>query len=50
MRLLLDHPRVRGAGKVLLGTRDAQAFYRGFGFVERGPALSAGSTEMVLVR
>jgi ribosomal protein S18 acetylase RimI-like enzyme/predicted FMN-binding regulatory protein PaiB len=34
MRLLLDHPRVRGAALVHLGTRDAQAFYRRLGFVE----------------
>jgi ribosomal protein S18 acetylase RimI-like enzyme len=31
--LLLEHPAVRGARKVRLGTRDAQGFYAGFGFV-----------------
>ena len=35
MRLLLDHPAVRGARTVLLGTRDAQRFYTQFGFRER---------------
>jgi nitroimidazol reductase NimA-like FMN-containing flavoprotein (pyridoxamine 5'-phosphate oxidase superfamily)/ribosomal protein S18 acetylase RimI-like enzyme len=35
MRLLLDHPAVRGARTVLLGTRDAQNFYACFGFRER---------------
>ncbi len=34
MRLLLDHPAVRGARYVHLGTRDAQAFYARLGFVE----------------
>jgi nitroimidazol reductase NimA-like FMN-containing flavoprotein (pyridoxamine 5'-phosphate oxidase superfamily)/ribosomal protein S18 acetylase RimI-like enzyme len=32
MRLLLDHPSVRGARKVRLATRDAQSFYELFGF------------------
>lgn len=51
VRLLLDHPRVRGARRVLLGTRDAQGFYRAFGFLPRGPGVqSAASTEMVLTR
>lgn len=49
VRLLLDHPRVRGARRVVLGTRDAQAFYRGFGFVPRVLGESQ-STEMVLHR
>lgn len=35
MRLLLAHPRVRGAAFVHLGTRDAQAFYERLGFVDR---------------
>jgi nitroimidazol reductase NimA-like FMN-containing flavoprotein (pyridoxamine 5'-phosphate oxidase superfamily)/GNAT superfamily N-acetyltransferase len=33
VRLLLDHPMVRGAGLVRLGTADAQQFYERFGFV-----------------
>lgn len=37
VELLLDHPAVRGVGRVDLATRDAQEFYRGFGFVERTP-------------
>jgi ribosomal protein S18 acetylase RimI-like enzyme/nitroimidazol reductase NimA-like FMN-containing flavoprotein (pyridoxamine 5'-phosphate oxidase superfamily) len=32
VRLLLDHPAVRGAGLVRLATSDAQAFYERFGF------------------
>ncbi len=32
VQLLLDHPAVRGAGLVRLGTRDAQPFYERFGF------------------
>jgi ribosomal protein S18 acetylase RimI-like enzyme/nitroimidazol reductase NimA-like FMN-containing flavoprotein (pyridoxamine 5'-phosphate oxidase superfamily) len=32
MRLLLDHPALRGAYHVRLGTRDAAAFYRRLGF------------------
>jgi nitroimidazol reductase NimA-like FMN-containing flavoprotein (pyridoxamine 5'-phosphate oxidase superfamily)/GNAT superfamily N-acetyltransferase len=35
LRLLLDHPAVRSARTVLLGTRDAQRFYERFGFRER---------------
>ncbi len=34
MRLLLDHPAIRGARFVHLGTRDAQRFYERLGFVE----------------
>lgn len=33
MRLLLDHPAVRGARVVRLGTRDAATFYERLGFV-----------------
>ena len=47
VRLVLDHPAVRGARRVLLGTRDAMALYRKFGFAERGPR---ASVEMVLER
>jgi GNAT superfamily N-acetyltransferase/nitroimidazol reductase NimA-like FMN-containing flavoprotein (pyridoxamine 5'-phosphate oxidase superfamily) len=32
VRLLLEHPRVRGAGLVRLATKDAQPFYERFGF------------------
>lgn len=32
VKLLLDHPAVRGAGLVRLGTKDAQPFYERFGF------------------
>jgi ribosomal protein S18 acetylase RimI-like enzyme len=35
MRLLLDHPAVRGAAVTWLSTKDAQSFYARLGFVER---------------
>jgi ribosomal protein S18 acetylase RimI-like enzyme/nitroimidazol reductase NimA-like FMN-containing flavoprotein (pyridoxamine 5'-phosphate oxidase superfamily) len=38
MRLCLDHPRVRGAARVLLQTRDAQPLYRKLGFIEEAEA------------
>jgi ribosomal protein S18 acetylase RimI-like enzyme/nitroimidazol reductase NimA-like FMN-containing flavoprotein (pyridoxamine 5'-phosphate oxidase superfamily) len=44
--LLLDHPAVRNAGVVRLGTRDAQSLYQRFGFASVG----ATYTEMVLRR
>jgi len=34
LRLLLEHPAVRGAPAARLTTRDAQAFYASFGFVD----------------
>ena len=52
VRLLLDHPAVRKARFVKLGTRDAMPFYERMGFVTRDalPARPYASTEMVLVR
>ncbi|HVV82654.1 MAG TPA: GNAT family N-acetyltransferase [Kofleriaceae bacterium] len=52
VRLLLDHPRVRGCKRLMLGTRDAQALYARLGFVERAalPPRGFTTTEMVLVR
>lgn len=47
VKLLLDHPRVRGARKVLLATRDAQAMYARLGFVEKP---MSRYTEMTLDR
>lgn len=49
--LLLAHPRVRGAHKVMLGTRDAQGLYARFGFVPR-PTTAEGllTTDMVYWR
>ena len=38
MRLVLDHPRVRGVARVLLQTRDAQPLYRKLGFIEEAEA------------
>jgi ribosomal protein S18 acetylase RimI-like enzyme len=51
VRLLLEHPALRGAHLVRLGTADAQGFYRGLGFVESS-TLDFGftSTAMTLVR
>lgn len=51
-RLVLDHPRVRDARFVLLGTKDAQGLYAGLGFVPRAslPPRPYPSTEMVLTR
>ncbi|NUP04732.1 MAG: GNAT family N-acetyltransferase [Polyangiaceae bacterium] len=51
MRLLLDHPAVRGAAFVHLGTRDAQLFYRKLGFVESNEIERPyASTTMTLAR
>jgi len=52
MRLLLEHPAVRGVRFVRLGTRDAMTFYAKLGFVPRDslPPRPYESTEMVLVR
>lgn len=38
MALVLEHPHVRGARRVLLGTRDAQGFYAKLGFGPYHPA------------
>lgn len=51
MRLLLDHPAVRGCPVVWLRTRDAQRFYEPMGFrVGALPRAAAGASEMVLDR
>jgi nitroimidazol reductase NimA-like FMN-containing flavoprotein (pyridoxamine 5'-phosphate oxidase superfamily)/GNAT superfamily N-acetyltransferase len=52
MRLLLDHPQVRHARRVWLGTRDAQRFYARLGFHEGRmiPPRPYRTTEMVLER
>ncbi|MBK6517180.1 MAG: GNAT family N-acetyltransferase [Polyangiaceae bacterium] len=51
VRLLLAHPRVRGAAFVHLGTRDAQAFYERLGFVDRARVVRPyTSTTMTLTR
>lgn len=36
VRLLMEHPAVRGARKLHLGTRDAHGLYRKLGFVDEG--------------
>ncbi len=52
MRLCLDHPRVRGAARVLLQTRDAQPLYRKLGFIEEAeaPPRSYRSTSMLRIQ
>ena len=52
MKLLLDHPAVRGCRVVRLGTRDAQSLYEGFGFLPLSalPPRPYPTTEMLLRR
>lgn len=51
MRLLLDHPAVRTCRRVRLGTKDAQALYRKFGFIDVTTIQRPyKTTEMVLAR
>jgi GNAT superfamily N-acetyltransferase len=51
VRLLLDHPAVRGANAVRLGTADATEFYRRFGFTETSQVRrSFTSIDMLLLR
>jgi len=52
MRLCLDHPRVRGAARVLLQTRDAQPLYRKLGFIDvaEAAAPTVPSTSMLRTR
>lgn len=49
MRLLLDHPAVRGAATVLLNTQ-AEAFYAGLGFRARASRIEAPDVQMMLKR
>lgn len=49
MSIMLDHPTVRGCPRVLLGTRDAQAFYHTLGFEIIEPA-QRGISHMMLSR
>ncbi len=52
MKVLLDHPAVRGVRHVRLSTRDAMPFYRRLGFCElaEAPRYPWTSTEMIAVR
>lgn len=52
MRVLLDHPRVRGCRVVRLGTRDARSLYARYGFVDAAslPPRPYATTEMILRR
>ena len=49
---LNDHPAVRDTATVMLGTRDAQALYARFGFVDVAarPPRGFTTTDMVRVR
>jgi ribosomal protein S18 acetylase RimI-like enzyme/nitroimidazol reductase NimA-like FMN-containing flavoprotein (pyridoxamine 5'-phosphate oxidase superfamily) len=51
-RLVLDHPRVRGAATVFLQTRDAQPLYRQLGFIEaaEAPPLPFVKTDMLRIQ
>ena len=51
-RLVLDHPALRATATVMLGTRDAQALYARFGFVDVAtrPPRDFTTTDMVRVR
>ena len=50
MRLLLDHPMLRGCQRVELVTRDAQVFYEQFGFRNMGKHAPTGYSHMRLAR
>jgi ribosomal protein S18 acetylase RimI-like enzyme/nitroimidazol reductase NimA-like FMN-containing flavoprotein (pyridoxamine 5'-phosphate oxidase superfamily) len=51
VELLLDHPALRDASLLRLGTADAQGFYRRFGFVDQAEVgFGFASTTMLLVR
>jgi len=52
MRLILDHPRVRGVARVLLQTRDAQPLYRKLGFIDltEAPPRPYPSTSMLRIQ
>jgi nitroimidazol reductase NimA-like FMN-containing flavoprotein (pyridoxamine 5'-phosphate oxidase superfamily)/ribosomal protein S18 acetylase RimI-like enzyme len=49
LRLLLDHPGVRGARQVWLQTRDQQRLYARFGFVERADLSPRGGERSTMV-
>ncbi len=52
MRLLLDHPAVRGVRHVRLSTKDAMPFYRRLGFcnLDEAPRYPWTSTDMIKTR
>ncbi|MBN2170019.1 MAG: GNAT family N-acetyltransferase [Candidatus Krumholzibacteriota bacterium] len=49
VRLILDHPRLRGCARIRLATRDAQDFYAAFGFRVDAAAGAAGGRHDVMV-
>ena len=50
VRLILDHPRLRGCASIGLATRDAQDFYAAFGFRVRDAAVAAARRGEIMVR
>jgi nitroimidazol reductase NimA-like FMN-containing flavoprotein (pyridoxamine 5'-phosphate oxidase superfamily)/ribosomal protein S18 acetylase RimI-like enzyme len=50
MKLLLDHPMIRGCQSIGLVTRDAQSFYEQFGFHVIGPHAPTGFSHLLLRR
>lgn len=50
VQLLLDHPAVRRAERVLLNTRDAQGFYERLGFRTRSVSPDLRLSEMIFAR
>lgn len=50
VRLLLDHPAVRGVDRIVLNTRDAQGFYERFGFRTREVSTDSRLSQMIFVR
>jgi nitroimidazol reductase NimA-like FMN-containing flavoprotein (pyridoxamine 5'-phosphate oxidase superfamily)/ribosomal protein S18 acetylase RimI-like enzyme len=50
MKLLLDHPALRGTPFVRLSTRDAQGFYERLGFEVAGPSRRWPTTSDMLLR
>ena len=49
MRMLLDHPAVRNVRRVLLGTLDAQSFYRRLGFEVRRTTGPTPNTQVMML-
>jgi len=51
VRPILDHPAVRDAKKIMLGTRDAMTLYEQFGFaITPSPLSTSGANLMTLLR
>lgn len=50
MRLLMEHPAVRGCRAVRLGTKDAETLYRKFGFIRLEEVPPRGFTTIEMIR